>query len=215
VRPRPAVLVVAALALSVGLVALDPNVLTAVATAVLTVFAGLQIASERTKRRSEERSADARLSVNAFALRKSLADWIARSRLVGWGDAPAKHTQDAIAFAQGLQDRLEQGLVDAAGASSAAAAQMRTAYANWQRAMILFDEYLGDSYRESQARIAASKYDPAAGRTVSTDAFVSPADANRLSDARECLHACYLALAPVVEPELAAEAKRLGAGPPI
>jgi len=193
--PRPAFLVVALGALGAALLLLDPNVLTAVATAVLTIFAGLQIWSERAKRRSEERTAEARLSINAFALRQALADWIKRSREVGWGDAPAKRAQDAITNAMGLRERLERGLIDAASASKAAAARMRTAYAHWQRAMMQFESYLGQEHRLRGA--------------------VSPADSAVLTDGVESLHACYLALEPVVEPELAAEAKRLGAGPPI
>src|SRR5205809_4804328 len=133
--PRPAFLVAGVGALAAALLLLDPNVLTAIATAVLTVFAGLQIVSERAKRWSEERTADARLSVNAFALRKALADWITRSQEEGWGE-PMRTAQRAIAYAEGLRERLEQGLIDAAGASPTAAAQMRTAYAHWQRAVI-------------------------------------------------------------------------------
>ena len=203
-RPRPAVLVVAALALSVGLVALDPNILTAVATAVLTIFAGLQIVSERAKRRSEERSADARLSVNAFALRKSISDWITRSRQTGWGDGPAKRAQEAVTHIESLRDRLEQGLI--AAASPAAAAQMRTAYAHWQRALTKFESYLGEFQQASAAQL----------RGADANAFATlMSDTALLDDGRESLHACYLALASVVEPELAAEAKRLGAGPTI
>ena len=203
--PRPAFIVAGALALSVGLAVLDPNVLT-VATAVLTVFAGLQIASERSKRRSEERTADARLSVNAFALRTAIADWITLSQEVGWGDGPAKRAQEAVDFAEGLRARLEQGLVDAAGASPRAAARMRTAYAHWQRAIMQFDSYLAQyarAIREKRQGVDAAAY-----ATFSSDSTV-------LTDGRESLRACALVLEPVVEPELAVETKRLGAGPTV
>ncbi len=212
--PRRAFLFAAFLAVSMWLAVYQPNALTALATAVLTGFAALQISADRVKRRSEERTADARLSVNGFALRKTLADWIVQSQKVGWSDHPSKHAQDAVVFAEGLRDRLEQGLVDAAGASPTAAGHMRTAYAYWQRAEILFDEYLSDHHRETIARIQASQYDPATG-TVKATGSVTPADANRLSDARESLRACYLALEPVVDRALMAEAKRLGAGPSV
>lgn len=203
---RPAFLIAGIGALAAGLLLLDPNVLTAVATAVLTIFAGLQIVSERAKRRSEERTADARLSVNAFALRKAIADWITRSQQEGWGDGPAKRAQEAVAHAESLRERLEHGLIDAAGASPAAAAQMRTAYAHWQRAVMQFESYLGQFHRASTAQL----------RGADANAFATlMSDSTLLSDGRESLRACYLALAPVVEPELAAEAKRLGAGPPI
>src|SRR5438309_2005625 len=82
--PRPVFVVAGVAALAAGLLALDPNVLTAVATAALTGFAALQILAERAKRRSEERTAGARLSAQAFQVRQVLAALILGSQQSGW-----------------------------------------------------------------------------------------------------------------------------------
>ncbi|MGH7531005.1 MAG: hypothetical protein ACREMN_11535 [Gemmatimonadales bacterium] len=202
------VISLAALAiLSVALAVYQPNGLTAIATAALTGFAAIQIGAERARRRSEERTADARLSVNAFALRKTIADWITISQEVGWGDGPANRAQEAVDFARGLSDRLEQGLVTAAGASPAVAAKMRTAYAHWQRAVMQFESYLAQYVRALR--------DARRGADAAAQAAFSMMDSSLLTDGRESLRACYLTLEAVVDPALLAEATRLGALPPI
>jgi hypothetical protein len=188
--PRPAFIVAGVVALTAGLLALDPNVLTAVATAVLTGFAALQIRSERAKRRSEERTANARLSVNAFATRQRLAEWVRWARENGLNDVAGSRAGEAISFALGIRAKLEEGLIDASAASPAAAESMRTAYAYCQRAWLQFESYQ-TRHRQLQ------------GATT-------PADSTLLTDGVESFHGCYLALEGVVEPALVAEAKRLG-----
>jgi hypothetical protein len=177
-----------------GLLVRFPDLLTAAATAVLAGFAGVQLWVEWRRRENEERTASVRLSVNAFEARKDLADWITRSQATGWwADRIVTGTQEAIEVAGGVLKILEGGLVDAAVASAASAGRMRTAYANCWRAIMQFESFLGTWHRVGGA--------------------VSPSDHTLLSDGRESLRACYVALEHVVDPALVAEAKQLGAWP--
>ncbi len=192
------VLLSVSVAFLAGLLLRFPDYLTAAATAVLAGFAGVQIWVERSKRQSEERSANARLSANAFETRKALADWILTSQETGW-IAPVQVAQGAIKHAADVRDRLEQGLIDASAASPPVAARMRAAYAQYQRAVAQFESYLGDYHRMVRADVGAV----ARGEVTPN---VEP-----LSAGRESFRACCFELDRVVEPALLAEAKRLGA----
>jgi len=179
-------------------VQLVSTIVTAIATAVLAWFGGVQIWAERSKRRSEQRSADARLSAAAFELRKPLVDWILRSQEKGWS---VNSAQEALKEAAGILPRLAQGLLaDTPAASPSIAARVRTAYAYCQSAAVKFDSYLGQYHAATQAQLHGVDADAA-----------HLADTGLLSDGRENLRGCCNELERVIDPALLAEAKRLGA----
>lgn len=163
------------------------------------------VEEQRLGRESAARTADARVSLNAFAMRKALADWIRGSRHVGWGAETLTRVQRAVAFGESLLPRLEQGLVDASIASPGAAARLRTAYAHWQRAVMQFESYLEQYHRATEA--------PPHGVDAVTHAGLMMSGTTLLTDGVESFHACYLALEPVVESALLAEARSRNALP--
>lgn len=165
------------------------SIVTAVATACLAWVAWRQIREHRRARESARRVADARLSANAFEVRKALGALIVESHHTGWtvnwiGALVNLH-------APPLRDRLERALVDAAGASPETAARVAAAFVQYQRGIAAFEVYAREYERQQQA------------------------NANPLSDAREHLRRCCRELELVVQPELLAEAKRLRALPEI
>ena len=189
--PRVSLLVATALVLSVGLALLDPNVLTAIATAVLTVFAGLQIISERAKRRSEERTADARLSAQAFQVRQVLAALILESQKTGWYLGWVEQT---LASAPQIRRRLERALAVASHATPVVATRVQRAYVLYERALT----------RLEPVRASWAGFPPEA------QSFTM-AEQGQLSDAREDLRGCCNELEGALSAEILAEAKRLGA----
>ncbi len=184
---RRVVLVGVGIAFLAGLLLRFPDYLTAAATAVLAGFAGVQIWAERRKRESDERTANARLSANAFELRTVLGDLILQQQREGWSTGWV----ETVLAQTPVRDRLEHGLGDAAQASPMIAAFWRSVYLRYQRAVI----------RLEAVRVAWAGHP------------FSQAEEQRLTDAREDLRACCHELERVVDPALMAEAKGLGVLP--
>ncbi len=173
-------------ALTTG-VTLAATIATTAATVALASFAAVQVSVERQRRDSEQRSADARLSANAFELREGLGGLILQEQREGW----TKSWVEQVLNQTPISDRLERGLADAAQASPVIADLWRGAYLRYQRAVISLE----------------------AVRANWTDHPFSPAEAQQLTGAREDMRACCRDLECVVDPLLMAEAKRIGVLP--
>lgn len=180
-------------------VTLAATIVATAATVALAWFGWAQVSAERQRRESDQRTAAARLSANAFELRQELAVWVLRSQEKGWAGANTV-AQKAMELAARLLDPLEQGLVDASAASPALATRVQKAYAYLQRAKMQFEAYLGQYYETTQAQVHGVDA-----------AKVTPADTGLLDSARENIRGCCNELEQVVEPALLAEAKRLSA----
>ena len=162
-------------------VQLFATIVTAIATAVLAWFAGVQIWAERRRQESEERVGDARLNANAFQVRQALGALVVESQQSGW---TSNDVEALVNGASPLRGRLERALADAAGASPRAADRLRAAFVLFERGLGPFEAY--------------TRGHP-------------PRTAEPLDGGRENLRACCNELERVIEPALLAEAKRLDA----